>query len=76
MAARHGKDDTPAFRVALGYLFAGEKELTLAWLEKARMERDPNLPYVSCLPIYDGVRDDPRFQALVRRMGLPLGRPD
>ena len=76
MAARHGKDDTPAFRVALGYLFAGERELTLAWLEKARMERDPNLPYVSCLPIYDGVRDDPRFQALVRRMGLPLGRPD
>jgi TolB-like protein/Tfp pilus assembly protein PilF/predicted Ser/Thr protein kinase len=76
MAARHGKDDTPAFRVALGYLFAGEKDLTLAWLEKALAERDPNLPYVSCLPIYDGVRDDPRFQALVRRMGLSLGRPD
>jgi serine/threonine-protein kinase len=75
MAARHGKDGTAAFRVALGYLFAGEKDLTLAWLEKALAERDPNLPYIRCLPIYDSVRDDPRFPALLRRMGLPADQP-
>jgi serine/threonine-protein kinase len=74
MAARHGRGEAQAGRVALGYLFAGEKDLTLAWLEKAVAERDPNLPYISCVPIYDGVRGDPRFQELLRRIGLPRDR--
>ena len=40
------------------------------WLDRAFEYRDPNLPYLR-LPIYDPLRADPRFQSLVRRMGLP-----
>ena len=42
---------------------------SLDWLEKAFDYRDPNLPYLR-LPAYDPLRTDPRFQALVGRLGL------
>jgi len=40
-------------------------------LEKAYEQRDPNMPYLSCWPLCDPLRSDPRFQALMRRIGLP-----
>ena len=57
--------------VAALYMMAGEQTQALAWLEKAFDERDPNLPYINVDPTFDGVRDDPRFQDLLRRMNLP-----
>ncbi len=29
------------------------------------------LPYLNALPLFDGLRDDPRYQDLLRRMNLP-----
>jgi hypothetical protein len=52
------------------YLFAGEKTLALDWLERAYEARDPALPYLR-LPLFDPLRSEPRFEALMRRMGLP-----
>ena len=52
------------------YLEAGDTANAMGWLEKAFDYRDPNLPYLR-LPIYAPLRTDPRFQALLRRMGLP-----
>jgi len=52
------------------YLEAGDTANAMDWLEKAFDYGDPNLPYLR-LPIYDPLRTDPRFQALLRRMGLP-----
>ncbi|MBP1779164.1 MAG: hypothetical protein H6Q86_5175, partial [candidate division NC10 bacterium] len=40
-------------------------------LERAYKERDPNLPYINCQPLWDPLRPEPRFQAILRRMGLP-----
>jgi hypothetical protein len=54
-----------------GNLRAGEKELALEWLEKGFEMRDPNMPYISVPPAFDSLRDDPRFQDLLRRMNLP-----
>jgi TolB-like protein len=55
--------------VAVLYVYAGENALALDWLERAYEARDPNLPYLQT-PEHDPLRPEPRFQALVRRMGL------
>jgi TolB-like protein/tRNA A-37 threonylcarbamoyl transferase component Bud32 len=56
--------------VAILYWWAGDSGRALAWLEKAYQVRDPGLPYWSAFP-FDSLRSEPRFQALLRKMGLP-----
>ncbi len=56
--------------IAVCYLDAGDYERAIDWLEEAYEVRDPNLTYIG-LPSFDPLRSDPRFQALVRKMGLP-----
>jgi eukaryotic-like serine/threonine-protein kinase len=72
MIERHNRGEVPAFMVAMGYVWAEEKDEALEWLEKSVAERDPNMPYLSCWPCYDFLRSEPRFQALLRRVGLPM----
>jgi TolB-like protein/Tfp pilus assembly protein PilF len=57
--------------VARFYLFSGENDRALDWLERAYEARDPNLPSISDSPEVDPLRGHPRFQALLRRMKLP-----
>jgi tetratricopeptide (TPR) repeat protein len=52
-------------------VFAENEECVLNWLERGFEEHDPVMPYIAVHPLWDLVRDEPRFQALVRRMGLP-----
>jgi len=71
MAGRFMESGVPsAFAVANAYLCAGDREQTLEWLERAYQDGDRNMPYLG-LPVFDSIRDDPRFQDLVRRMNLP-----
>jgi tetratricopeptide (TPR) repeat protein len=71
LAGRFGKPGgTGAYHMANLYVHAGDRERTLEWLERGYEVRDPNMPYLSG-PQWDLVRADPRFQALLRRMGLP-----
>ena len=58
------------YGIAWCYLDAGDYERAIDWLEEAYEVRDPNLPYIGD-PGFDPLRSDPRFQDLVRRMGLP-----
>ena len=53
------------------YVAAGEKDKAVEWLEKGFEVHDPVSPYLSCFPLYDDIRSDPRIQAVLRRMGLP-----
>lgn len=39
-------------------------------LEKAYLERDPHLTYLNAMPLYDKLRSDLRFIALLKKMGL------
>ncbi|UCC84537.1 MAG: protein kinase [Gemmatimonadota bacterium] len=61
----------PPWEVAWLYAAAGEDGLALSWLERGFEVRDANMPYLSANPIFEPLRDDPRFQALLRRMNLP-----
>ena len=57
----------------LGALYAmlGDKEGAIALLEKAYAAHDLQLQFLKIARQYDGLRSDPRFQDLVRRVGLP-----
>jgi len=49
----------------------GERDRAFALLEKAYAERDADLVSPKVDPAWDNLRSDPRFQDLVRRVGLP-----
>jgi adenylate cyclase len=53
------------------YLGLGEKEKALDWLEKAYEQQDSACWYLNIDQIYDGVRNEPRFQALVAKIFPP-----
>jgi hypothetical protein len=59
-----------AFPLATLCLKAGEKERALAWLEQVRRQRQPGLIYLNVDPLYDSLRVEPRFVALLQRAGL------
>jgi len=58
-------------RFARTYAALGEKDLALQALEKAFVEREP-MAWLNVDPEWDPIRADPRFQDLVRRVGLPV----
>jgi serine/threonine-protein kinase len=58
-------------QIALIYAGLGEKEKALPWLEMACDEHDPNMVMLKVEPAWDPLRDDPRFQDLLRRMNFP-----
>jgi TolB-like protein/Tfp pilus assembly protein PilF len=61
----------PPYSVALVHAGLGDRDQALAWLEKAYGERSDYMLYLNREPMLDDLRSDPRFAALVRRVGLP-----
>jgi hypothetical protein len=53
------------------YSGLGDKDEAFVWLEKAYEERSTALYYLKVDPIWDPLRSDPRFNDLLRRIGLP-----
>lgn len=72
LAARPEGEYRPPVRVAQFYASAGEEEKALDWLERAFEARDQNMPYVGVVPSYAPLHDRPRFQALARRVEVPI----
>ena len=52
------------------YLGLGEKEKALEWLEKCYADRDTQCWFLKVDPLYDSIRNEPRFQALLKKVGL------
>src|SRR6058998_625860 len=50
------------------HLGLGEKEKALDWLEKSYQDQQSACWYLTVDPIYDSVRNEPRFQALVQKV--------
>jgi TolB-like protein/tetratricopeptide (TPR) repeat protein len=55
-----------------GMLYAGlgDRDQALVWLEKAFQERAGLLTWLNVEPMLDDMRPEPRFQNLIRRIGL------
>ncbi len=56
--------------VAQAYVGMGNNDEAIAWLEKAYIQHSNNLTALNVEPVYDPLRGDPRFQNLLRRVGL------
>ena len=64
---------SPANR-AVVYLGLGEKAMALDWLEKAFEDIDPVIWWMIGDQLYDSVRQEPRFQALVAKRASKVPR--
>ncbi|HEX8364666.1 MAG TPA: tetratricopeptide repeat protein [Allosphingosinicella sp.] len=62
------------YALAAAYARAGEKDLALRALEAARAGRDPRLVALRVDPMLRSLRGDPRFEAMVRRVGTRAER--
>ena len=56
---------------AVVYAGLGDNDRAFGWLEKAYEERACYLPFIKLNPLFNGLRPDPRYRDLLRRMNLP-----
>jgi DNA-binding winged helix-turn-helix (wHTH) protein/TolB-like protein/lipoprotein NlpI len=59
-----------ALDIATVYASLGEKEHTFEWLERAFQDRSTNLGFLAQDPTFDAFREEPRFAALLKRIGV------
>jgi serine/threonine protein kinase/Tfp pilus assembly protein PilF len=52
------------------YFALGENDQGFKWLDKAYEDLDSALWNIKVSPVYDSVRSDPRFKAILKKMGL------
>ena len=60
----------PAYLIARVYIGLGQNDLVFQYLDKAYEERYGYLAYLKADPIFDELRSDPRYWALVEKVGL------
>jgi hypothetical protein len=60
----------PPADVAGIYAALGERDQAIEWLEKGYEERSGAMILLKSDPLWDDFRPDPRFQDLLRRVGL------
>jgi TolB-like protein len=56
------------------YAQAGQPERAFALLDKAYAARSPELLHFVADPAFDGFREDPRYDELLRHIGVPMAR--
>ena len=66
-----GKKFVTSYGVALVHAGLGQIDSAFAWLDKALDERSHWLVWLRLDPRWKGLRSDPRFAELVRRVGFP-----
>jgi tetratricopeptide (TPR) repeat protein len=59
----------PPIAFALAYLGLGD-DLAFEWFDRAITARDAIASHLPSMPLYDGLRPDPRFRKLLARMNL------
>jgi serine/threonine protein kinase/tetratricopeptide (TPR) repeat protein len=60
-----------ALFIAEAFNELGEKDQAFLWLEESYRAHEPVLTALDAAPFFDNLRGDPRFQDLVRRIGIP-----
>jgi len=63
--------DGSAYQIAEAYAWRGDADKAFDWLERAYAQRDGGLSQVQYDPLLREVRADPRYAALVKKLGYP-----
>ena len=61
----------PLWDMSLYYVLLQDHERALDYLEKVYQIRDPNMVHIGVDPPFEVLHSEPRFQALLKKMGLP-----
>jgi DNA-binding winged helix-turn-helix (wHTH) protein/TolB-like protein len=61
--------------VAIGYAQLGDRDRAFQWLERAYDERVSTITNINIEPALDTLHGDPRWDDLLRRIGLPKVQP-
>lgn len=69
LIARHGHEG--AFQIGEAYAWFGQLDKAFEWLDWAYVQRDGGLTGLKHSPMLRGLRSDPRYAALLRKMNLP-----
>jgi tetratricopeptide (TPR) repeat protein len=64
------KAEEPLMMMAGAYGYLGEKDKAIECLEKLYEIRDTPILHIKVEPLLDSIRSDPRYEDLVRRVGL------
>ncbi|HYA62931.1 MAG TPA: protein kinase [Candidatus Sulfotelmatobacter sp.] len=70
LTRRSQRGYVPAYNLATVYVGLGRKDQALTFLEKAYTDRSSLMAWLKVDPELDPLRSDPRFVALLRRIGL------
>jgi serine/threonine-protein kinase len=67
-----GHARSAAYQIASVHAFRGERERAFEWLERAYAQRDGGMAWLKSDQLLRGLRGDPRFTALLRKLNLPV----
>lgn len=68
LIAKHATD--MAYQVGDVYAWRGEADKAFEWLERAYQQRDSGLNGIAYDPLLAGLQNDPRYRALLEKLGL------
>jgi TolB-like protein/DNA-binding winged helix-turn-helix (wHTH) protein/Tfp pilus assembly protein PilF len=68
---RRKRDYVPPIEIAMVHIGLGQKDQAFEWLNRAYDDRLGRMIGLKELPLFDRLRDDPRFEDLLRRMNFP-----
>jgi serine/threonine-protein kinase len=70
LTERADREYVSPFWLAMGHAVVGEMERAFEYLAQAQEDRDPNLLYITAAPRLIGWQDDPRYEQVLRDIGL------
>ena len=73
--ACHPAEYVAPYWMAERCLWAGRRDLSLDWLERAVDDRQLHAVFMAVEPSFEPLRDEPRFRQLLRRMGISPACP-
>ncbi|MDP3069479.1 MAG: TIR domain-containing protein [Opitutaceae bacterium] len=71
LSEKHG--ETMNNYIAELFAFAGETDHAFEWLERARVRRETAMVWLRATPAFRPLHPDPRWTALLRKLGMPDG---